>query len=74
MHHSFHHSNADCQEAAMCSTRGRSQGTCNMLGVINAGLTLALKPTGDVIRNPKQGPKIGRLHVSAKNILKIKTL
>ena len=63
---------AGCQEVGKCSTRGESLGmyiTFASAKIANkAEPTLALKPRGDVTRNPKQGyqwPLKG--HVSAKN-------
>ena len=57
----------------MCSTRGGSQGMYTTFASAKANMakpTLALKPRGDVTRNPKQGyqwpPKIVRVNVSAK--------
>ena len=48
------------QGVGRCRTRSESQGTCNvthtpLLSVNKAEPTLALKPRGDVTRNPKQG-------------------
>ena len=59
-----------CQEVGKCSTRGESWG---MFITFTSAMrirqpTLALKPRGDVTRNPNRGtsgPKKG--HVSAKN-------
>ena len=66
---------AGCQEVGKCSTRGKSWGlyiTFTSAKIANkAEPTLALKPRGDVTRNPKQGyqwPQNG--HVSAKNFKK----
>ena len=66
---------ARCQEVSKCSTRGESWGmyiTFASTKIVNkAEHTLALKPRGDVTRNPKQGyqwPQKG--HVSIKNFLK----
>ena len=51
---------AGCQEVSRCSTRGESQGMCDitytpLLSSNKAEPTLALKPRGDVTRSPKQG-------------------
>ena len=50
---------ASCQEVGKCSTRGESWGmyiTSTSTKIVNkAEPTLALKPRGDVTRNPKQG-------------------
>ena len=50
---------AGCQEVSKCSTRGESWGmyiTFASAKIANkAEPTLALKPRGDVTRNPKQG-------------------
>ena len=53
-------SHAGHQEVSRCSTRGESQGTCNVThtplpSANKAEPTLALKPRGDVTRSPKQG-------------------
>ena len=65
------------QEVGKCSTRGESWGmyiTFASAKIANkAEPTLALKPRGDVTRNPKQGyqwPQKG--HVSAQKLLKKK--
>ena len=53
--------NAGHQEVGMCSTRGGSQGKLHYIHLHKkankAEPTLALKPRGDVTRNPKQGYK-----------------
>ena len=50
---------ASRQEVGKCSTRGGSQGTyitfASAMRIRQP--TLALKPRGDVTRNPKQGPQ-----------------
>ena len=49
---------AICQEVSVCSTRGGSQGmyiTFASAKANKAEPTLALKPKGDITRNPKQG-------------------
>ena len=43
------------QEVSTCSTRGASQGMYNVHNENKAEPTVALKPRGDVTRNPKQG-------------------
>ena len=68
------------QEVGKCSTRGESWGmyiTFASAKIANkAEPTLALKPRGDVTRNPKQGyqwpQKRTCVYVSAKNFLKKK--
>ena len=49
---------AGCQEVGRCSSRGESWGMCITFASANVNTaepTLALKPRGDVTRNPKQG-------------------
>ena len=65
---------AGCQEVGTCSTRGESQGTYITFdsAMRISQPTLALKPRGDVTRNPKQGyqwPQ-NRTQASAKKTLK----
>ena len=60
------------QEVGTCNTRGGSQGMYNISPLQKANKaepTLALKPRGDVPRNPKQGYQWSqnRTCVSAKN-------
>ena len=70
---------AGCQEVGMCSARGGSQ-ECTLhlpLQKVNkAESTLALKPRGDITRNPKQWYQWSqkRTCVSAKNFLKKKVV
>ena len=62
------------QEVGMCSTRGGSQGMYIMFtsAMWIRQPTLALKPRGDVTRNPKRGYQWPqkRTHVSAQKLLK----
>ena len=67
---------AGCQEVGTCSARGGSQGTYITFSYTMQirQPTLALKPRGDITRNPKQGyqwPQ-NRTHVSAQKTLKKK--
>ena len=70
-------SHAGHQEVSRCSTRGESQGMCNIThmpppSANKAEPTLALKPREDVTRSPKQGVSgpTKRTHVLQKFKLK----